>query len=318
VSSPLRSALTILDRPVLLRRMALASVIANVGIVITGGAVRLTGSGLGCPTWPKCTDESYVPTGELGIHEAIEFGNRTLTFVLGIIAIAAFLLALRQRPRRRRLVRLAVLAGLGIPAQAFVGGMTVLSNLNPWVVGLHFLASMAVITATYAFWRATSEPDEPAVVTVPRPLWTLVRLVVAASLAVVVVGVVVTGSGPHAGDEDARRNGLDPESIAQVHAELVFGFLGLVVAAWLALQAVGAKHAASRAALLIGISLAQGLIGFVQYFTHLPVVLVGLHMAGACVVWLGTLALVWATRTRTTSDTPPAADRAPAAVGAAS
>lgn len=307
------------DSPVLLRRVALASVIANVGIVITGGAVRLTGSGLGCPTWPKCTDESYVPTGALGVHEAIEFGNRTLTFVLAVIAIAGFVLALRQRPRRRRLVRLSVLAGLGIPAQAVVGGLTVLSDLNPWVVGLHFLASIAVISFTYAFWRATTEPDTPARVVIPRPLWTLVRLVVVASLAVTAVGVVTTGSGPHAGDAGARRNGLDPESIAQVHAELVLLFLGLVVGAWLALTAVGARPAARRAAGLLGISLAQGLIGFVQYFTHLPVVLVGLHMAGACAVWLGTLALVWSARVRPEpGDETGAADRTVAAVGTAS
>lgn len=304
-----------LDSPALLRRIALASVIANIGIVITGGAVRLTGSGLGCPTWPRCTDESYVPTGALGMHEAIEFGNRTLTFVLGLIAIAGFVLALRQRPRRRRVVWLSVLAGLGIPAQAFVGGLTVLSQLNPWVVGLHFLASIAVIAATYAFWRSTMESDEAAAVTVPRPLWTLVRLVGMASAAVIAVGVVVTGSGPHAGDEDARRNGLDPESISQLHAELVFLFVGLVVAAWLALKAVGATRAANRAALLLGIALAQGLIGFVQYFTQLPVLLVGLHMAGACAVWLGTLALVWATRVRGEAVSAATADRAAIAVG---
>jgi cytochrome c oxidase assembly protein subunit 15 len=282
----------------LLRRVALASVVANVGIVITGGAVRLTGSGLGCPTWPRCTDESYVPTGALGMHEAIEFGNRTLTVVLGVIAVAGFVLALRERPRRRRVVRLSVLAGLGIPAQALVGGLTVLTKLNPWVVGLHFLASMAVIAATYAFWRSTTESDERPVVTVPGPLWTLVRSVRAAALAVIVVGVMVTGSGPHAGDEDARRNGLNPGSISQVHAELVSLFLGLVVATWLALRAVAAHRAAGRAALLLGVSLAQGLVGFVQYLTHLPEVLVGLHMAGATAVWLASLAVVRATRVR--------------------
>jgi cytochrome c oxidase assembly protein subunit 15 len=302
--------------PVLLRRVALASVIANVAIVITGGAVRLSASGLGCPTWPRCTDGSYVPTGELGVHEAIEFGNRTLTFILALIAIAGFVLALRQRPRRRRVVRLSLLAGLFIPVQAVLGGLTVLSNLNPWVVGLHFLASMPVIAATYAFWRSTTESDEAPVVTVVRPLWTLVRLVALASLAVIAVGAVVTGSGPHAGDSGAARNGLDPESIAQVHAELVFLFLGLVVAAWLALRAVGATLAASRAALLLGVSLAQGLIGFVQYFTHLPVVLVGLHMAGSAAVLLATLALLWATRVRPASPATPSAGRATAVVAA--
>jgi len=299
-----------MDSPVLLRRFALASVVANVGIVITGGAVRLTGSGLGCPTVPKCTDDSYVPTPEMGIHGVIEFGNRTLTFVLAAIAIGGFVLALRQRPRRRRVVRLSVLAGLAIPAQAAVGMLTVITDLNPWVVGLHFLASIAVIAATYAFWRSTTESDEPPTITVARPLWTLVRVVVAASAAVIVVGVMVTGSGPHAGDEEARRNGLDLESIAQVHAELVFLLLGLVVAAWLALRAAGAPRAASRAALLLWVCLAQGLVGFVQYFTDLPVVLVGLHMAGACAVWLATLGLVWATRVRPAPDASPVPQRA--------
>ena len=291
-------AVIALDSPILLRRLALASVIANVGIVVTGGAVRLTGSGLGCPTWPTCTDASYVPTSEMGVHGVVEFTNRTLTFVLAAIAIAAFVVALRQRPRRRRVVRLSVLAGLGLPAQAVVGGLTVLSDLNPWVVGLHFLASIAVITATYAFWRATYESDEPPVVTVAGPLWTLVRLVGVASLAVIVVGVMATGSGPHAGDEDAKRNGLDPEAISQVHADLVFALLGLVIATWLALRAAGAPLAADRALRLLGISLAQGLIGLVQYFTHLPVVLVGAHMAGSVAVWLFTLALIHATHVR--------------------
>jgi cytochrome c oxidase assembly protein subunit 15 len=298
----------------LLRRVALASVVANVGIVVTGGAVRLTGSGLGCPTWPACKDESYVPTSAMGIHGAIEFGNRTLTFVLALIAIAGFVLARREVPRRRRVVRLSVLAALGIPAQAAIGGLTVLTHLNPWVVGLHFLASAAVIALTYAFWRSTFESDEPPAVTVPGPLWTLVRLLVAASLAVLMVGVVVTGSGPHAGDENARRTGLDPASIAQAHADLVMAFLGLVVATWLALRAVHAEHAASRARLLLLVSLSQGVVGFVQYFTHLPVLVVGIHMAGACLVWLATLSVVWATRVRPVTPATPVAARTAAAV----
>jgi cytochrome c oxidase assembly protein subunit 15 len=250
----------------------------------------------------------------MGIHGAIEFTNRTLTFVLAIIGIAGFVLALRQRPRRRRVVTLSVLAGLSIPAQAVLGGITVLTDLNPWVVGLHFLASSAVLAATYAFWRSTTESDEAAVVTVQRPLWTLVRLVVAACMAVLVVGVVVTGSGPHAGDEHAKRNGLDPASIAQAHADLVMLFLGLVVATWLALRAVNAMYPANRAALLLGVTLAQGIIGFVQYFTHLPIVVVGLHLAGSALVWLATLALLWSVRLRPASGAAPAADRTGEAV----
>jgi cytochrome c oxidase assembly protein subunit 15 len=290
----------------LLRRVALASVIANVGIVITGGAVRLTGSGLGCPTWPRCTPDSYVPTPQMGINGVIEFGNRMLTFVVAVIAIAGFVLALRQRPGRRRVVRLSVLAGLGIPAQAAVGAMTVLTGLNPWVVGGHFLASMAVIAATYAFWVSTGESDAPTEATVPPPLRNLAAVLVGVTGAVLIVGTMVTGSGPHAGSEKVARNGIDPQSISQVHADLVFLLIGLAVAIWFAFRAVPAGPAARRAAWFIGIVAAQGLIGFVQYATQLPAVLVGAHMAGACLVWLGALSVLYATRTR------PAAVAAPA------
>jgi cytochrome c oxidase assembly protein subunit 15 len=273
-----------------LRRLALASVVANVAIVVTGGAVRLTDSGLGCPTWPRCTDESYTATPEMGIHGAIEFGNRMVTFLVGAIALAGLIVALRQRPRQRRLVLLAAVVAFGIPAQGVVGGITVLTNLNPWVVGLHFLASMAVLAAAYAFWRSTREPAPPE--TIPRPLRALGWVITATSAAVLVVGTWVTGSGPHSGDHGAARNGLDPETISQVHADLVFLLVGLSVAAWLALWGIGARRAANAALVLVGVELAQGLIGFVQYFTDLPVLLVGAHMLGASLVWLATLALL--------------------------
>ena len=224
-----------------LRPVALASVIANVGIVITGGAVRLTGSGLGCPTWPRCTTDSYVATPAMGINGAIEFGNRMLTFVVAIIAIAGFVLARRQQPRRQRVVRLSVLAALSIPAQAVIGGITVLTNLNPWVVGLHFLASIAVIAAAYAFYGRTGpEGDGPAVAIVPTPLRALAAVLTGVTAAVLVVGTVVTGSGPHAGDEKVPRNGLSPETLSRVHADLVFLLVGLAVAMWFAMRAVRA------------------------------------------------------------------------------
>jgi cytochrome c oxidase assembly protein subunit 15 len=282
----------------LLRRVALASVYANVGIVITGGAVRLTGSGLGCPTWPRCTPESYTATPEMGIYGVIEFGNRMLTFVVAVIAVAGFVLALRARPRRRRVVTLSVLAALAIPAQAVIGGLTVLTNLNPWVVACHFLASMAVIAAAYAFWKSTVEGDEAPVPAVPLPMRNLAAVLAGVSGAVLIVGTMVTGSGPHAGSADVPRNGIDPQSISQVHADLVFLLIGLTVAAWFAFRALGANDAGRRTGWLIGIIAAQGLIGFVQYATHLPALLVGAHMAGACAVWLGTLAVLYATRAR--------------------
>ncbi|HET6529259.1 MAG TPA: COX15/CtaA family protein [Actinoplanes sp.] len=289
----------------LLRPLALASLIANAGIVVTGAAVRLTGSGLGCPTWPRCTEQSYTTTAEMGLHGAIEFGNRLLTFVLVAIALATFVAALLAKPRRRSLVLLALVIGLGIPGQGVVGGITVLTDLNPWVVGLHFLLSMALVAAAYALWRRTAEGDGAPVSLVPVPLRHLARLTALASAAVIVVGVVVTGSGPHAGDEDARRTGLDPAAVSQVHADLVFLLLGLSVGLWFALRAAGAPPAAVRAAgVLILVELAQGLIGFVQYFTGLPVVLVGIHMLGATLVWIATLAMLANLRFRPPAPAP--------------
>ncbi|SCF02551.1 cytochrome c oxidase assembly protein subunit 15 [Micromonospora chokoriensis] len=282
----------------LLRRLALASIIANVGIVVTGGAVRLTASGLGCPTWPRCTDDSYVTTPEMGVYGVIEFGNRMLTFAVGLIALATLLAVLAHRPRRRGLVPLAVAVFLGIPAQAVIGGITVLTNLNPWVVGLHFLASMAVIAAAYALWRRIGDPDGPTVATVPTPLRTLARITTGVSVAVLVIGTWVTGSGPHAGDHGAARNGLDPESISQVHADAVFLLIGLSVALIFAFRAVGAQRATRAAIVLIAVELGQGVIGFVQYFTHVPALLVGAHMLGSCLVLLATLSVQWSTRER--------------------
>jgi len=290
-----------LASPARLHGLALGSVIANVTIVITGGAVRLTGSGLGCPTWPRCTDDSYTPTPAMGINGVIEYANRTLTGVLAVIAVLGVVVALGQRPRRQRVVRLSVLVLLGIPAQALLGGVTVLTNLNPWVVGCHFLLSMGIIAAAYAFYRSTQEGDEPVEVAVPRPLRHLAGVLIGVAAAVLAAGTVVTGSGPHAGDENAKRTGLDPETVSQLHADLVFLLLGVSVALWFALRAVDAPPVARRAAtVLIGIELAQGVIGFVQYATNLPALIVGLHMAGACAVWLATLAVWFATRTRAT------------------
>jgi cytochrome c oxidase assembly protein subunit 15 len=287
-----------LGSPIALRRIALASVAANVGIVITGGAVRLTGSGLGCPTWPQCTEESFTFTPEMGIHGAIEYGNRLLTVVVGLVALLGVVTALAQRPRRSRVTRLAIVAFLGIPAQAVLGGVTVLTGLNPWIVGAHFLLSMAIIAVAFAFWVAAREGDGPIVPTVPRWLRGLAGLLTVVSAAVLVAGTVVTGSGPHAGDPEAGRNGLSSDAVSQLHVDLVFLLIGLSVAMWFALRAVGAERAAVRAAWLVAVELAQGFVGFVQHFTNLPPLVVALHMAGACAVWVATLALWHATRIR--------------------
>ncbi|WP_232050689.1 heme A synthase [Actinoplanes sp. OR16] len=281
------------------RPLALASLVANAALIVTGAAVRLTGSGLGCPTWPKCTDDSYTTTSEMGVHGMIEFGNRLLTFVLVGLAFATFFAVLLHRPRRRSLIVLAVAVALGVPGQGVVGGITVLTNLNPWVVGIHFILSIALIAGCYALWRRIDEGDGAPVPLVPTPIRHLAWITAVVSFAVIAVGVVVTGSGPHAGDQGAKRNGLDPATISQFHADLVFLLIGLSVALWFALRAVAAPAATVRAAaVLIAVEFGQGVIGFVQYFTHLPVLLVAAHMLGAAITWTATLAVLWSLRTR--------------------
>jgi len=287
------------DRPGLLRRLCLATMVGNAVIVLTGVAVRLTGSGLGCPTWPKCTDDSYVNTPEFGIHGYIEFGNRTLTGVLSAVIGATILVTLLQTRRRRAMVLLAGAQFLGVLAQAVIGGITVLTGLNPWTVSAHFLVSMGLIYAAYALWQRSGEGDGPRRYLVPMPLVWLARALATATAAVLVVGTIVTGSGPHSGDKAAARTGLDPETVSQVHADVVFLLLGLTIAAVLALRAAGAPAAVTRAAMvLLVVELAQGLIGFVQYFTHLPVLLVALHVLGACAVWIAALGVLFGVRTR--------------------
>ena len=195
------------SRPV--RVLAWLSLAFQVVLIGTGGAVRLTGSGLGCPTWPRCTESSFVSTPEMGIHGVIEFANRMLTFVLAIIVIAVFLAVVRNWRERRDLFVLTLLQGLSIPLQAVIGGITVLTGLNPFIVGFHFVISiLLVVNATILVYRVYRGPR---VARRSAPLWYLV-VAHCASLFVaitVVVGILTTGSGPHAGDEKTPRNGLD-------------------------------------------------------------------------------------------------------------
>jgi cytochrome c oxidase assembly protein subunit 15 len=273
-----------------LRLASWASLVANIGIVVTGGVVRLTGSGLGCPTWPRCTDRSFTPHGALTYHSAIEFGNRTLTFVVAAVAIATFVAA--YRVGRRGPLRLAVLLALGVPAQAVLGGITVLVDLNPWVVAGHLLLSMAMISLAVLLLRRVYDEDRPRLRVVPLAVARLAALTYAAGWAVLYVGTVVTGSGPQPGSVDSPRNGLDPRGMSQLHADLVFLLVGLTVGLLLALLATGARAQAVRAAkVLLVVELSQGLVGFVQYFSGLPVLVVAVHLLGSAVV---AAAMTWA------------------------
>jgi heme a synthase len=294
-----------LRRPATLRRLALASLIANVGIVVTGGAVRLTSSGLGCPTWPSCTDSSLTPTRAYAAHGIIEFTNRQLTFVLSVLVLATLLVAVLTR----RQLKLAVLLAASIPAQAVLGGITVLTKLNPWTVAAHFLLSMAIIAVAFALWwrvrddfaspGSTAGPASAALRAAvgPAALRAAAWAIVALTAAVLAIGTVVTGSGPHAGDKLANgaghRIGLDPASVSQLHADVVMLLIGVSLGFAVLAQAAGASARLRRAGwVLLAVELAQALIGFVQYFTHVPAVLVGFHMLGACLVWLAALTVL--------------------------
>lgn len=286
-------------------RLLWLNLLCQVGIVVTGGLVRLTGSGLGCPTWPQCVPGSYVPTVEQeeGFHKVIEFGNRTLTGLLSVVAL--FLLwALYRWTKDRRELRLGAWATLaGIAAQAVVGGITVLTGLNPWIVGFHFMASSALVAlAAFMLWRSTQPAGrtEPAMhPLVDRAAWAVCALTV----AVLVLGTVVTGSGPHSGDADEpARTGLDPRSMSWLHADTVMLLVGLVVAVWIGARITGRTAEVGRAwGVVVLVVLAQGLVGYTQYFTDLPEALVLAHMLGASLLVVAVTRAMVLSRTSTTT-----------------
>lgn len=293
----------------IVRRLAIASLVSQIAIVVTGGAVRLTASGLGCPEWPRCTADSIVTTPEMGFHGVIEFGNRLLTFVLVLIAVAMIISVLGMRRERKDLFRLSIGLFLGIPAQAVIGGITVWTDLNPWVVGLHFIVSMLLVAlATVLVNRARLTTEQyrsqrtPAAPALLRQL--LVTSTVLTSIAIL-LGVVVTGSGPHAGDHGAARNGLDSDLMTRVHALPVYLLVATVVLAVIVAYR-SRVHATLRKAvvLLAAVVLVQGAIGYLQHYLHLPIALVALHMLGASLLMA---AAVHAQYTGTTRRTLPGA-----------
>ena len=275
--------------------------------MVTGGVVRLTGSGLGCPTWPQCAEGSYVPTErqEESWHKYVEFGNRLLTFVLFLIAIAALVAVLRHRPRRRGLVALAVVPLAGTLAQAVLGGITVLTGLTPWIVGLHFMLSIGLIAAALVLYeRAKEDGDAPPRPVVAPAIRTTGLVLVWVALVVVAMGTVVTGSGPHSGDADTEaRYPFDPRTMSWLHADVVLLFLGLTAGVILALHVTAAPGRARRRAWeLLGISLAQGAVGYVQYAAGLPWLVVALHLVGAVLVWIASLRVYLGMRSRVPLD----------------
>ncbi|NMR21411.1 heme A synthase [Cellulomonas fimi] len=285
------------------RPALVANLVAQMGLVVTGGAVRLTGSGLGCSTWPQCEPGSFTPMlrEATSIHPFIEFGNRTLTGVLGVIAIVVALLVFTDRRRSRGFRVLGLVPLVGVALQAVIGGLTVLLELHPAVVGVHLLISMALIAASaILLYRHDQGVDHPGATAASPALVTLGHALTVVAAVVLALGVVVTGAGPHGGDDEvAYRFTVDPVLIAKLHAGAVWAFLAVLVALIVVLARrgpdgeVGARR--RRAALvLLAVTLAQGAVGYAQYLTGLPEVLVGIHMLGAALL---TASVAWTVMT---------------------
>ena len=270
-------------------------VFLQIAIVVTGGAVRLTGSGLGCPTWPECTPGSYTPVPhqvEGQLHAWIEFGNRLLTFVLLLCALLAFIIAIRVSKNavmKSRVRLLAALQVIGIFGQGILGGITVLTDLNPIPVAGHFLLSIFLIAGAislrYEIVGIVKQKADGIVAT-------LMPFVIWLTVLVLVVGTVVTGSGPHAGDINAKRFGFNPRIVSWLHADLVIALVVLTLVLWLITRVSQNKIIHRYLSIFLLISISQGLIGYVQYFTGLPELIVAAHLLGATLVWASAWSLI--------------------------
>ncbi|CAM5361405.1 COX15/CtaA family protein [Streptomyces xanthochromogenes] len=295
-------------------RAALIAVVMAVVIVVTGGAVRLTGSGLGCPTWPRCTDQSLTPTDAMGFHGVIEFGNRMLTYVLCAAVGWAIIAARAAKPMRRSVTRLGWAQFWIVMGNAVLGGIVVLVGLNPYTVAAHFLLSTALLAVAVLTWQRAREGDGAPRPLVGKAVVQLTWLLVAAAGTLIAVGTVVTGAGRHAGDtSEVYRIPLDWTMITQLHADLAWVVVALAVALWFVLKAVDAPAGPrARARDLFLVLMGQGVIGYVQYFTKTPEILVGLHMFGSCLVWIAVLRVLLALRERpdATAEVPAPADSA--------
>lgn len=298
-----------------MRALAVAAVVGQGGIAVTGSVVRVTGSGLGCPTWPQCFPGSLVPTPDAevaAVHQWVEFGNRLLTFALVAVAGACLLAALARRPRNRRLVRLAAAMPLGVVAQAVLGGITVLTGLAWYTVALHFLVSMVLVWLAVLLVAESAGLDRGPGrlrVTAARPVRGLLVVTATVLGVLLTAGTLVTSAGPHAGDAATPRWGaFGTEALSTVHAHVLFAFLGLLVGLGFLLWAVSASRAlVRRFRLLVAVTLAQGLLGGVQYALGVPEALVAAHVLGA-VLTVAAAAWLWAGTREVVPDAAPLPD----------
>ena len=267
------------------RRISLANLIAQSGIIVTGAIVRLTGSGLGCPTWPDCAPGSLIPVaGQVeGFHKYIEFGNRTLTFLVLAISIALFVFSLLNE--KRNIIVWSFLPLIGTLLQAVLGGITVLTGLHPATVMAHFLLSIVLVGISVKIYDYFNNQRTSKVL--PKIVDNYVKVVTLVGLAVIILGTITTGSGPHSGDEIAARFNLDIRVIAWLHADSVLLFVGLVVGL-LVISRINkeSKQIYKITRTLFIICLVQGFIGYVQWFNGLPWILVSFHVIGAVITWI--------------------------------
>jgi heme A synthase len=312
--------------PAAMRRWALAGVITSALIILTGAAVRLSQSGLGCPDWPACTANSVAASGATGdslVHRWIEFGNRLVTVSIFVVAVGVFIAAWRFRPpggqRRRDLLWLAAAQPGAIVLQAVLGGVVVLTKLNPALVSLHFMASVALVAATVALYVRCQEGAQPGRPLVPRLVQLSAVGVIATVALMMTAGTVVTGTGPLAGAHDVARYHLPLEGVTQLHADIGWLLAGLMAALLLGLRLTSAPPRAVRLGwLLLGLIGLQGVVGYTQYFTGLPAGLVWVHVSGSVAIWITALLLPYELRDRghvggrTAAGTEPAVEPAPA------
>lgn len=287
-----------------IRIAAWAMLIAQAGIILTGGIVRLTGSGLGCSDWPKCTPDSLVATSEMGIHGAIEFGNRLLAVALALLGVCIALMLWKGRKQRPDLFWLNIGLLAIVPVQAVVGGITVWTKLNPWVVAGHFVPSAVAVGVAAYFVRRTYDTGVRLGTKAPAPLPTLGWIILGLTAVIVIFGVLTTGAGPHSGSTISTRNNLDNIWVTRLHAAPVW----LLVIATISALVVARKKAQTAMVapltVLLIVEVAQGVIGYVQYFLGVPELLVALHMVGLSATITASVAVLDSAYPRSTDVSP--------------
>ncbi|MFJ2742093.1 heme A synthase [Streptomyces sp. NPDC087440] len=296
--------------PRTLQRAAMSAVVMSVLIIVTGGAVRLTGSGLGCDTWPKCTSDSLIVTPEQGFHGYVEFGNRMLTYILSAAVGWAIIAARSTKPWRRSLTRLSWVMFWLVMSNAIVGGVTVWMGLNPWTVAGHFLAANALLAVAVTVWQRTREGDGAPIPRVPRPVRKLGWAIVAVTAVLIVLGTSVTGSGKHAGDKsEVPRMPWDWTDAAHLHAAAAWVVCALAIAMFLVLRMVDAPDdTRHRSRDLLIVLVAQGAVGYVQFFTQVPEILVAVHMLLSSLMWIAVIRLLLSLRERPVETPEPVVD----------